>query len=368
MDKSIVNRNRRRAILSTAFGALAAMLPSLARAQSARPRQKIVISSPFGPGSPGGVPLWIGGPLGFFDEEGLDVEIATLAGRPAETVGLVAAGKADLAISQPDALVVPLARGSDQGLVWVFTPYQRPVFVIAVGEGHPIASARQLEGKNVGMTALGPPFATFMALNVRADGGDPAKVKTVAIGGSAAMEALRRGDIDAFVSNRSELAAWSQAVGTPVKTLPLPPEVERGFAAGFLMRRDAIAAQRDACGRYLRAYLKSAFFAQENPEAAIRVNWQLYPAVRSAGGKPEPQALAEAMAVLAATVSEFKPSPEGRWGYISDDRWRAFVASLGLSQAIPDVAKLRDNSLLDTAAAFDAAKVREQARSYRVRP
>ncbi|WP_066254469.1 ABC transporter substrate-binding protein [Neobacillus drentensis] len=326
-------------------------------------KDKVTVAIPFVPGAPSGAYLWLGEGLGFFKEEGLDVEIVALAGKPAEAIGLVVAGKADIAISQPDALVFPMAQGNDQGLSYIFTPYQKPVFGIAVPKSSDISSPKQLEKKTVAMTALGAPFETFLKANVKADGGDPSMIDSVTIGsGVAAMEALGKGDIDAYVGNQADIAIASLVTDKETKILPFPSEIQEGFAAGFVMRKDTDGAKKDAIARYIRAVLKSAIFAQENPVKAVAVNWEMYPASKPTD-KSEEQATKEAKVSLGVTVSNFSPASDGKWGYISEERWKKFVANNGLTAKIPDVTKLFDYSLLDEINKFDEAEVRKQAKN-----
>ncbi|MEH7253294.1 ABC transporter substrate-binding protein [Neobacillus niacini] len=326
-------------------------------------KDKIVVATPFALGVAAGMPTWLGEKLGFFEEEGLEVEFASLPGKPAEAVGLVVAGKADVSTTQPDALVFPMAQGNDQGLSYIFSPYQAPVFGITVGKSSDISSPKQLENKTVGMFTLGAPFETFMKANVKADGGDPSTIDTVAIGsGPAAMEALKKGDIDAFVSNKADMALFALVTGTETKLLPFPKEVEEGFGAGFVIKKDSSDEKRDIVARYIRAVVKAAIFAQENPDEAVKLNWEMFPASKPTD-KPEEQALKEAKVSLSVTVDNYRPAANGQWGFISDERWQKFVDSNGLTDKISDVKKLYDYSLLDKINSFDEEKVRKEAKN-----
>lgn len=359
------------------FGALAAMgavlfstacaaqtpATSTAATTSTAKRASLTIAVPFGAGAPGGIPLWIGGKLGFFEEENLDVKVVNLPGKPAEAVGLVVAGQADLTITSPDTIIVPTAKGEKQGLSWVFTPYQRPTFAIGVPENSDIRSAKDLEGKNIGMASQGPPFETFMSGNVKADGGDPTAAKITVVAASPAFEAMRRGDIGAYVDNRAVLALTALLTDTKMRMLPLPDSVEKGIAGGVLIRSNSTEEQRDAYARFLRAFLKSGIFAQENSEAAVKANWELYPASKPADQSDE-AAMNTAKVVLDTSVDEYRPTADGKWGYIAPERWTAYIAGLGLGDKIPDPAILYDNSLLNKISDFDEAAVRQAARSY----
>ncbi|UDY23483.1 ABC transporter substrate-binding protein [Nocardioides sp. Kera G14] len=324
----------------------------------------ITLATPFPDGTPGAIPNWLGEKLGYFKDEGLNVKVVSLAGQPAQAVGLVSAGKADLVNSVPDTIIVPSAKGQDLGLKWVFTPYQAPSTSIVVAEDSPIQSAKDLAGKKVSMSALGAPFETFARANVKADGADGDSIKPVAMPVAAAMAQLQNGAVDAIVANNSEIAVSAPAAGVKVRTLPLPTSVAQTFAAGFLVRDDASKAQMDAYGKYLKAYMEAAVFAQTNPEAAVRMNWEKYPASKPKNVS-EDAALAQGKAALLATVSQFKKGTNGQWGYLAPERWDADIAYLGLTGKIADPSKLYDNSLLAAANDFDEAAVVKQAQEWK---
>lgn len=350
------------AVLLTTACAQTGSTPATAATGGAKPAL-LTIAVPFGAGAPGGIPLWVGDKLGYFKDENLSVKFVNFPGKPAEAVGLVVAGQADLTITAPDTIIVPTAKGENQGLKWIFTPYQRPSFAIAVPEDSNIKSAKDLEGKNVGMPSQGPPFETFMGANIKADGGSATGTKVTVLPGAPAFEALRRGDIGAYIANRAELALTAQLTGTKIRMLEMPKSVENGLAGGFMMRANSTEEQRDAYTRFLRAFLKAGMFAQENPEAAVKLNWQLYPASKPSDQSDE-AAMTTAKIVLDTTVDEYRPTADGKWGYIAPERWTAYIAGLGLGDKIADPGVLYDNSLLAKVSEFDQAAVREAARKY----
>ncbi|MEX0426137.1 ABC transporter substrate-binding protein [Nocardioides sp. DS6] len=366
--------SRRRLLRTTAMGAAALTLGLSASACGAGADTAsggggsnvttITLATPFPDGTPGAIPNWLGEKLGYFKEEGINVKVVSLAGQPSAAVGLVSAGRADIVNAAPDTLIVPAASGKDNGLTWIFTPYQAPSFSIVVPDDSPITSAKQLAGKKVSMSALGAPFETFARANVTADGGDGQALSPVTMPVTAAMEQMSKGAVDAVVANNSEIDQSAAASGITVRKLPLPPAVAKIFAAGFIVRRDASPAQMDAYGKYLRAYMKAAIFAQENPEAAVRMNWEKYPASKPKN-VPDDQAMAQAKDALLATVEQFKKGVNGQWGYLAPDRWAAYIDYLGLKGKVADPAKLYDNSLLATANDFDAAAVKKQADAWK---
>ena len=102
-----------------------------------------------------------------------------------DSLKLLAAGRADLAVADIHDLGLARERGED--LVGVGALVQRPLASVIAGPG--ITRPRQLEGKRVGVTGVPSDNAVLNAV-VHGDGGDPGKVKTITIGFSAVPSLL----------------------------------------------------------------------------------------------------------------------------------------------------------------------------------
>jgi NitT/TauT family transport system substrate-binding protein/putative hydroxymethylpyrimidine transport system substrate-binding protein len=102
-----------------------------------------------------------------------------------DSLKLLAAGRADLAVADIHDLGLARERGED--LVGVGALVQRPLASVIAGPG--IARPRQLEGKRVGVTGVPSDEAVLRAV-VRGDGGDPRRIRTITIGFSAVPSLL----------------------------------------------------------------------------------------------------------------------------------------------------------------------------------
>jgi putative hydroxymethylpyrimidine transport system substrate-binding protein len=91
---------------------------------------------------------------GYFSQAGLDVHIQ-VPGSVADPLQLVAAGKADVAVSyEPEVL---LARNQNQAVVSIGAIVQQPLTsIISIGK-HPVHNAAELKGKTVGDAGISPP-------------------------------------------------------------------------------------------------------------------------------------------------------------------------------------------------------------------
>jgi NitT/TauT family transport system substrate-binding protein/putative hydroxymethylpyrimidine transport system substrate-binding protein len=102
-----------------------------------------------------------------------------------DSLKLLAAGRADLAVADIHDLGLARERGED--LVGVGALVQRPLASVIARAG--VTRPRQLEGKRVGVTGVPSDNAVLRAV-VQGDGGDPRKVKTITIGFSAVPSLL----------------------------------------------------------------------------------------------------------------------------------------------------------------------------------
>jgi NitT/TauT family transport system substrate-binding protein len=130
---------------------------------------------------------------GFFEEEGLSVELVYTRGGNAAMQALVG-GAVDYAATSFDVAVQAFANGAD--IRRFATTGRLPLFALAVapGEVEAIASLADLEGKAVGVSALGNADHT-MLLYLLAEAGVDAKTVEFAVLGPNLFEALRRGQV-----------------------------------------------------------------------------------------------------------------------------------------------------------------------------
>jgi putative hydroxymethylpyrimidine transport system substrate-binding protein len=104
-----------------------------------------------------------------------------------DSLKLLAAGRADIAVADIHDLGLARERGED--LVGVGALVQRPLASVIAGPG--VTRPRQLEGKRVGVTGVPSDNAVLNAV-VHGDGGDPRRVRTITIGFSAVPSLLTR--------------------------------------------------------------------------------------------------------------------------------------------------------------------------------
>jgi ABC-type nitrate/sulfonate/bicarbonate transport system substrate-binding protein len=123
-------------------------------------------------------PLMIGGPLGFFEEEGIG-ELAwanTGAGSTGTCVQLTAAGQADITSPAPESLFNSLNQGVDPGVTCGYNLIRHPIVVIAVDPDGPVQSHADLEGKTIGAHDIASAFIPVLEAALVENGVDPDSV------------------------------------------------------------------------------------------------------------------------------------------------------------------------------------------------
>ena len=106
-----------------------------------------------------------------------------------------------------------------------------------------------------------------------------------------------------------------------------------------------------------------------NPEAAIRILWEVFPQTRSPG-KSEADALRDDVKTLEARAKNWRLEAGGvtKWGENSEKNYADYVAFLVkngvLKQSIP-ATDLITNDLIADINKFDAAAIATQAKGYK---
>jgi len=314
-------------------------------------------------------PLFIGDQLGFFAEEGIaKVEVANSSGSTAQCVQLTAAGQADFTSPVPDLLLNSLGQGVDPGVKCVYNLIRRPTAAFMVDPDSGIDSFADLAGAKVGVHALNSAYIPLFEAALREYGVDPGTVEYQVTGyGAQVIDALQTKKVDVALYWDYEAAGYP-AMGYNPKILELPDKINNLFSSCIAFNKDYVTENPDLVAGYLRALTKTLIFADENPEAAVRLFWKAAPETKPTGMSEE-EALDQAVAVLESRLANVLPSdddPDPRFGaWASAQQWVDYAAFLGLPEDL-DVASLYTTEFIDAANDIDVDEVRAFAKSYEV--
>ena len=318
--------------------------------------------------SSGAAPYAIAQKTGGFAEGGIKVELVPLPGST-DCVKMVATG--DLEFSAPS--IEPVAIIHLQGVrgKMFYTAYQGNVYGLAVPEGSTVQKFEDLRGKRIGvisMASAGVPLVRAFAINA---GMNPDTDVRIVVAGEGAQTAalLRSGQVDAL-SQFDTQYAMVELAGQKLRMLD---EVNKSIARypsnGFYALDKTLAKRRAEAVALARGYAKGTIFAINNPEAAIRMLWEVYPQTR-ATGKDEATALRDDMATLSARAKNFRLEAGGvsQWGESSMDNYNDYIDFLvkaGIVKQKVPAADLVTNEFIAEVNNFNPADIVAKAKAYK---
>jgi NitT/TauT family transport system substrate-binding protein len=316
----------------------------------------------------------VGGPfavaikLGWFRDEGLDVDVVPLPGST-DCVKNVATREMPFSLPSVEPLTIGRAQGIKAKIY--YTAYQNSSYGIAVPDDSPIRKISDLRGKRIGVTNMSSAGVIIARALAAENGLNPDTDINIVVAGEGAQPAalIRSKQIDAL-SQFDTQYALIEIAGIKLRRIEAKT-IERFPANGFLALEETIKNRRKEAIGLARAYAKATIFAITNPEATVRILYDVFPQTKPTG-KEEAVAIADDVKVLQARLPAFRLEAAGvkRWGENSEKNYGAYVEFLlkyGVIKDKVDVKDLVTNELIDEINRFDAKQVAAQAKAYRVR-
>ncbi len=249
---------------------------------------------------------------GDFERAGLDVGIRTPSD-PAAPLKLLAAGRADLAISyEPEVL---LAREKGLRVLSVGAIAQRPLTSLMTVRGRPVRPAA-LEGKRVGTAGI-PYQEAYLEEIVTSAGVDPGSVTTVNVGFNL-VPAMLSGRVDAT------LGAFWNVEGVQLKLDRRRPRILPVDRAGvptydelvLVAREDTVKRDGALIRRFVQALQRGTLSARRDPAVGVQALLDAAPDLK------EGFATASVEATLPVLFPE---DPKRPFGYQDRGTWQTYA-------------------------------------------
>ncbi len=146
-------------------------------------------------------------------------------------------------------------------------------------------------------------------------------------------------------------------------------EIDRYPANGFLALDETLKNRRQDAVALAKGYAMGTVFAIANPEAAVRILYEVFPQTKPTG-KDEATAIRDDVRVLNARIVNWKLEKAGvkRWGENSEANYGAyadFMLKYGIVKQPVKAAELISNELIADINKFDAAKITAEAKAYK---
>jgi len=314
-----------------------------------------------------GAPFAVATKMGWFKAEGIEIEIVPLPGST-DCVKTIATKEVPVALPS----VEPLAILRPQGVKakFFYTAYQTNTYGIAVPADSPIQKHADLKGKTIGVTNMSSAGVIIARAQAAAAGLNPDTDITIVVAGEGAQPAimLKNKQVDAL-SQFDTQYALIEIAGVKLRLLDTSA-IARHPANGFIALEETIKNQRKELIGLGRAYAKGEVFAIANPEAAVRLVYEIFPQTKPTG-KDEATAIRDDVKVLSARMEHWKLGPAGvkQWGENSVVNYRDYVDFMlkwNIIKQQVDSADLITNALIDEMNRFDANQVTAEAKSYKV--
>lgn len=302
--------------------------------------------------------------LGYFKEEGLNVELLSAQGGT-QAGQILITGGAEVASILAEAILK--IRESKGDIVGFYTLKQNNGFNIGVLPGSPIKSLADLNGKKIGFGQIGAGSDQLLARQLRTMGID-AKFTPVSLGyGAQVATAAKSGQVDALMFWDSLYAIMSNQ-GLKLNHIDVPIQDElAGFQLAF--RSDYAKKNADKIAGYCRAMSKAYQFTLTNPKAAVELFYKEFPSTIPAG-KDQETAVRDGVAIMQAWLkSATSKLPEGTPpGIEYKQRWensQKIYQELGVLKGDGDVTQAYTTEFYDKCNNFDRQAIIAQAKAMK---
>jgi NitT/TauT family transport system substrate-binding protein len=306
--------------------------------------------------------------LGFWKEEGLDVEVNTTPGTSA-AMQLVISGQADVGVG--NAYVAMSARQKGAKVTSYYTSLRGDIFGIALPADGSAEKLEDLKGKVVGVSSFasgGAPYAKALLSSVGLEVGKDVTLAEVGVGGRAAA-ALQGGQVHAFAL-WDEMYARMALSGLKLRPALTDQRAHNLFASNLVVREADLKSKEKVLIGIARGIAKAQVFFATNPEAAVRIHWKVYPQSAPREGITE-KSVNEEATVLSVRNRHYSKDAlgTGRFGDIPLSEVSAvqdyMVATAQLEKKL-DPKEYYTNDLIEQINDFDAAAIVARAKSFKL--
>ncbi|MBC7631772.1 ABC transporter substrate-binding protein [Aeromicrobium sp.] len=165
------------------------------------------------------LPVTLADQLGYFEDEGLDVELQDLQGGSKALKGMLG-GSTTVTSGYYEHTIQMQAKNQDIKAFAVQATIPGLVLLVAPGKEKEIKSIKDLKGKTVGVTAPGSSTDMFVRYLLAKEKMKPEDISISGIGaGSTAVAAVEKGNVDAAVLIEPAVTQLEKKIGKTTKKL-----------------------------------------------------------------------------------------------------------------------------------------------------
>ncbi len=309
------------------------------------------------------------GSMGYFKEAGLEVEMQPVESALAAIQSVASGNSFCTYASTYNALS---AIKDDPNLVIVGTTTGN-IFRVIAPESLGIKTSGDLAGKSIGVSSLTSIATDIASIGMRYDGVEPSKDQFLSVGyGAQTAQAFKNNDIQAYSGFDGPNMVIESLLGEPVVDVASEADSMTGTSS-LVCRAKDVAEKPDMVAGLWTAFFKALVFSQENPEAAVKMHWEKFPASKPTQGD-EAANLKMATGQLALRMkTTAQVGSAGRYGEQTEKDMQRLIDD-GLEGGIltgsaSDFAleKMFNYDLVEKYNDFDAKAVIKQAREWQAK-
>lgn len=298
--------------------------------------------------------FYVADELGYFEDEGIDVEdIKTGTGSP-DALRIVGTGRADFGFGDLPSLVT--ARSQDVPVTTLAAVNQTsPLAMCTVKDENRLESIDDLEGMTVGIHAAGSTFIFYQAL-LAANGLERGDLKEVSVT-PPYENYLIQGKVDTVPCYiDAEVPLLEEAAGGPgsLDVLLGSDHGYEGYGSGLFTSDDMVENNPDLVQRFTNAFLKAFDYVAKNPDKTAEILADSSPELRDQADLFEQQLQADIDHTFTSDVTE-----KQGLGAMDPQVWQATIDTLAdqdvLKGDTPEVKDVYQEKFVEKAAKSGAA-------------
>jgi NitT/TauT family transport system substrate-binding protein len=307
--------------------------------------------------------------LGYWKEEGLDVEVVA-AGGSAQAIQQLVGKNADFVEVNSTSLIQAVSQtGVPLRAVAANTVVDWSLVSLKSG---PVKSLADFKGRSIGVSTLGSGGPVLLKAYLRTAGLDPEKdVSILPVGfGGMALDALKAGRVDGLMYWASAIVGFESA-GASLNYFRAPEwstyaDFSLGTLAGTLGSDSAMVEA------VVRGMAKAALFTATSPDCARKMFWKSFPAMKASGNMDDSAKATFDLKQIEAgadSMKEVRKLGGGKfWGAAPASGYagmqKFMIDNQVITKEVPAATLVpSDPAFFERANTFDEEKVRQQALS-----
>jgi NitT/TauT family transport system substrate-binding protein len=312
-------------------------------------------------------PFAVAEKMGWYAERGVKVIVTPLPGAT-DCVKQAATGALPFTVPSIEPVLIIHQQGV-KGKIF-YTGYQSFTYGIAVPADSPIQDFKDLKGKSIGVISMASGGVFVARAQLTAAGINPDTEARIVVAGEGAQTAvlLRSKQIDALSQFDTQYAMVENA-GVKLRQLPVG-EMAPFPGNGFFALEKTLTDRREDAITITRGFAMGEIFAMANPEAAIRILYEIYPQTKPTG-KDEETSIRDDTRVLKARMAHWDLASGGvkKWGEANMTNYNNYIDFLVKWKIAPVKVAAEDvvtNDLIDAInASFDPAQIAAKATAWK---